>query len=255
MVLRRIDRNRPRAMAEAITLPSAILLAGAGASAAILGGLPLAAAAIVGAVAWAGRVLIAMPKKPRQGGIDPFALGEPWRLYVADALEAQRKFERAIERTAPGPMRDRLGELEQRVGDGVRECWEIAQRGDVLDDALRDLDVDGPRRELKAVEAELRASARPELEAAAAALRNQVASTTRLISLGRNTSDQLRRLNAQLDEAVARAVELSLRAVDVAEVEPLVDDVEAMVDELESLRLALEEVAPDAGGQPMPSTG
>jgi hypothetical protein len=247
-----IDRNRPRRMAEAITLPSAIVLAGAGASAAILGGLPLVAAGLIGAVAWAGRVLLAMPKRVRDGGIDPFALSDPWRTYVRDALDARNKFQRAIERTREGPLRDRLGEVGERVGDGVRECWEIAQRGDVLDDALRELDVNGPRRELAQLEAELQASPRPELEAAAAALRNQIASSARLLTVGRDTSDRLRRLNAQLDEAVARAVELSLRARDVADVAPLGSDVDAMVSDLEALRLALDEAAPRP--QPMPGT-
>ena len=42
-------------MADAITSPSAVLLAGVGTSAAILAGVPVLAAAVVGAAAWAVR--------------------------------------------------------------------------------------------------------------------------------------------------------------------------------------------------------
>src|SRR2546430_8009214 len=78
-MLPRIDRNRPRAMADAITSPSAVVLAGVGASAAILAGVPVLAAAAVGAAAWAARVAIALPRKQREEPIDPRRLRDPWR--------------------------------------------------------------------------------------------------------------------------------------------------------------------------------
>ena len=59
------ERYKSRATAEALTSPSAIVVAGAGAAAAILGGLPLLAAAGVGAAAWAARVAFALPKRKR----------------------------------------------------------------------------------------------------------------------------------------------------------------------------------------------
>src|SRR4051794_24986769 len=108
-----------------MTSPSAILLAGAGAPVAILlgapGGAPLAAVA-----AWAARVATSVPRSTRGERPDPFALSEPWRQYVREALQAQARYQRAVEGTHPGPLRDRLAEIGQRVEEGVQECWRIA---------------------------------------------------------------------------------------------------------------------------------
>lgn len=244
-----IDTNRPRAMAEAITAPSAILLGGAGAAAAILAGAPAVLAAVVGAACWAARVVARLPKTPRAGRIDPSGLAQPWRSFVADALEAQARFDRAVRTMQPGPLRDRLGELGARIAAGVRECFAIARRGDQLAAAVAELHVDEIRRELREVESEAQAHAdRPDLAAAAKALWEQLGSAQRLATLTRDTADRLRRLNAQLDEAVARAVELSLGAGDLSGVEPLGSSVEAVVSELESLRLALDEAGGARGG-------
>ena len=60
-----------------------------------------------------------------------------------------------------------------------------------------------------------------------------------------DTRDRLRLLNARLDEAVARAYELSVQASDVADLSGLGDDVDGLVLEMEALRQGLEE----AGGQ------
>ena len=63
MIERLPERLKTPATARAIMAPSAILLAGAGMSVAILGGVPIAAAALVGAVAWAARVAFALPRR------------------------------------------------------------------------------------------------------------------------------------------------------------------------------------------------
>ena len=52
---------------------------------------------------------------------------------------------------------------------------------------------------------------------------------------------RLRLLNARLDEAAARTIELSVQAHDVTELGGLGDDVDEMVDEMEALRQAIEE--------------
>jgi hypothetical protein len=242
-----IDTSRPRAMAEALTAPSAILLAGAGAAAAILAGAPAAVAALAGAACWAARVWSRLPKRAPAPRIEPARLAEPWRSFVRDALDAGARFDRAVRATRPGPLRDRLGEVGARIAAGIRECWAIAQRGDQLATAVRELGIDGIRRELAEAEAEARRHpGRPELEAAARSLREQLASAERRAGVARDTADRLRRLNAQLDEAVARAVELSLDVGDLSGLEPLGSSVESVVGELEALRQALDE----AGASP-----
>jgi hypothetical protein len=82
-----------------------------------------------------------------------------------------------------------------------------------------------------------------------------VASARRLGTVAQDARDRLSLLDARLDEAVARAVELSLRAEDVAELGGLGGDVEELVGEMESLRVALDEAgAAGRGGTPQPGT-
>jgi hypothetical protein len=235
------DRILTPAGARAVTAPSAILLAGAAASAVILGGLPLVVAPVAAAGAWAARVAFGLPKGPKPDLIDPFAVGEPWRTLVREAVEARTRFERAVRGTAPGPLQDRLKEVGARIGEGVQQAWAVARRGDQLVDALRQLDVRQAQQELTQVQGELRTAPRPDLEATARALQSQVDSYNRLYQVTRDTEDRLRRIDAELDEAVARAIELSIRAGDVSELVPLGSDVDAIVSELESLRQGLDE--------------
>ena len=251
------DRYKSRKTGEALTTPSAIVLAGAGAAVGIVAGLPLLAAAGIGAAAWAARVAFALPRRKRVDRIDPFRLSEPWRLFVRDALEAQARFDRTVERMRPGPMQDRLRQVAARVGDGVRECWGIACQGDELQDAYQQLDVQSIQAELKQLEAEKEASRGDadhvaSIDRASAAVRSQLSSAKRISDVATDASDRLRVLNAQLDEAVARAVELSVHADNVSDVAPLGADVDSLVSELESLREGLEETGGAARGATSP---
>src|SRR5688500_4708505 len=135
-------------MARAITSPGAILLAGAGTAAAIVGGVPLAGAAIVGGLCWLGRLAFALPRRPAGERIDPFALSDPWRRMVIDAQQAQSRFRQAVERSKPGPLRDRLSDLGARFEEALRECWRIACQGDSLENAFGQLGVDEVQRDL-----------------------------------------------------------------------------------------------------------
>lgn len=224
----------------------AVLAAGAGAAAAILAGVPLAGVAAVGALAWAARLALTAPRRPRAERIDPSALAEPWRHMVRDALEARARFGRTVAQARPGPLRDRLAELGDRLDHGVRQCWRVAGQGAALETALGTMDRAAAERELADLAREARsagAGERESLERAARAVRSQIESAERVERVARDARTRLRVLNAQLDEAVARAVELSLTAGDSAAVRPLSEDVESLVGELESLRAALEETS------------
>jgi len=239
-------RARTPAVARAVTAPPAFLLAGAGMSVAILAGAPLAAAAVAGVAAWGARVALAIPRRAREERIDPFTVSEPWRHAVTDALQARSKFDQTVARARRGPLRDRLVALGLRLDHGVQECWRIARHGDTLQTALAHLDIDRIRRELAEVERDRRqapAAERASLERAEAAVRSQLASAERIERVARDAGSRLRVLNAQMDEAVARAVELSVTAADGSDLTPLSAAVESLVGELESLRLALEETA------------
>lgn len=243
------DRILTPPVARATTSPSAIVAFGAGTAVGIAVGGQVLAAVGLGALAWVIRVALAIPRGPREERIDPFTLQDPWRSATRDALQARTRFDEAVSRTRRGPLRDRMAEVAERVGTGVRECWRIARAGQALSDARRAIDVDGIRRErAEVVEA---AGPAPAPGSALAgtldALDAQLRSAERIDALLADTRDRLRLLDARLDEAVTRAIELSVgpewsagagRADDVGRLSRDVDDV---VGELESLRAALAE--------------
>jgi hypothetical protein len=271
LVERLPEHLKSRTTAEAITAPSAVLLAGAGAAAAILGGLPLLAAAAIGAAAYGARVAFGLPRRPRDPRIELASLSEPWRHFVREALDAQRRYRRALSTATAGPLRDRLTEIGARIDQGVHECYRVARRGAALEGGLSSLDADAARAQLTALVDTLPHGARRELARAQGAgehladaaeqagvdanhvqtieaLEAQVASADRLAAVAQDARDRLSLLDARLDEAVARAVELSLRAEDVAELGGLGGDVETLVGEMESLRVALEEAGQASRG-------
>lgn len=242
-MLERLPANaRTPAVARAITAPSSLLLAGGAMSLAILGGLAIPAAAVAGGLTWALRVaMAARPKRPGER-IDPFALGDPWRRMVIDAQQAQARFQKAVARTRPGPLRERLDDLGGRLDQAVRECWRIACQGDNLEGALNQLEIADVERDLAEAKGEQRAQAgSPALDRTIKALEAQLASAERITKVAVDARDRLRLLNAQLDESVARAIELSVSSGDADALNPLANDVESLVGDLESLRQALEE--------------
>ncbi|MBA2608531.1 MAG: hypothetical protein H0U92_06310 [Actinobacteria bacterium] len=244
MLARLPERVRTTAVMNAATSPSAFLLAGAGMSAAIVGGLPIAAVAALGALAWVGRVALAVPRQRAGDRINPNRVSDPWRRFVIDAQQAQARFDRTVRQCQTGPIKDRLAMIGRRIADGVNECWRIARQGDVLQGALKALDRSEIDAGLSDVAAELEGasdSRKASLTRTRDALLAQRQSYERLESVWHDTRNRLEVLNAQLDEAVARAVELSVHTGDIDALKPLTDDVESLVDELESLRLGLEE--------------
>jgi hypothetical protein len=234
-----------RRVGRAMTSPLAIVLAGAGAAAGILvgGGIPLAVG--LGAAAWAGRVVAAVPRGERREEVNPLSLRDPWRRFVQDALQAKEQFAKAVKGARSGPLRERLGQIGERVETGVEETWRVAQRGQELTDARRRIDSTEAVRELQ----ELNAGGEPmspALQQTVGALEAQLASASRMDAVIIDARDRLRLLNARLDEAVVRAIELSVQAGDVTDLAGLGDDVDSLVDEMEALRQGLEAVS----GQP-----
>jgi hypothetical protein len=72
-------------------------------------------------------------------------------------------------------------------------------------------------------------------------LASQIASTDGIVRLAVDTRQRLELLDAQLDEFVARVVELSLGQGAPSEAGALRTDVDGFVGEMKSLRLALDE--------------
>ena len=250
------DRFLTPPVARAIMSPLGIVLFGAAAAGSILIGAPIAIAAGIGAVAWGGQVLAAVPRNPKRGDrIEPFTLGDPWKSYVIGAQQSKERFDRMVHDMAGGPLKERLADLAARLDDGVAESWRIARRGNDISGALARLDTVSARAEL----AELKATtgnAMPERSMAKTieALEAQIASAQRLQQTSDDAQSRLRLLDARFDELVARGVEVSIGAGDT---DVLGNDVDGLVTELESLRMALEETnaaTGTPGSEDLPST-
>ncbi len=244
------DRFFTPPVARAVTSPSGILLLGAGVSLGILVGGGVIGAVVLGALAWGGRVAVAIPRPNAREQIDPFALADPWRRYVADALGAKARFHTAVNSARTGPLQDRLREIEDRVDTGVREVWAIARRGHELVDALHRVDPASIRAEVALCTDKALASGSGTDQRTLESLRAQLAIGERLEAVIDDTDSQLRLLNARLDEAAVRTIELSVQAEDVADLGGLRHDVDQVVEEMEALRQAIDET----GGEPTPST-
>ena len=238
------DRFLTPPVARAIMSPLGMVLFGAAAAGSILIGLPVAAAVGVGALAWGGNVVAAVPRNPRRDRVEPFVLADPWRAYVVGAQDAKARFDRVVGDMGAGPLRDRLGGLAERLADGIDESWQIAKRGHEITTALTRLDTVSAEAELaqlrSAVDHRPAGQQTPTTAEARTmeALTAQVASARRLEAIAADARDRLRLLDARFDELVARAVEVSVGSGDST---LLGNDVDDLVSELESLRLALDE--------------
>ncbi|MGH9025642.1 MAG: hypothetical protein ACRDWD_05910, partial [Acidimicrobiia bacterium] len=172
-------------------------------------------------------------------------LADPWKRFVHDALDARRRYDQACKSASEGPLRDRLVEIGQRLDAAVQEVWRIARRGDALVDGISRMDTNDARRQLAAMQGSSDSEAH---RGTVAALEAQLASADRLEVVAIDARDRLRLMDARLDEAVARAVELSLRAEDVGELRGLGSDVDNLVGEMETLRQGLDEAGQAAAG-------
>ena len=255
-----INRSRsPRALANALLAPSSILVGGAVTAVGIVSGLgPLAA--VVGVVSWAAKTVLGVRKvmRPAPEPIDPFRVGEPWRQYVQSAQQSKVRFQRSITQTKGGPLQQHLVTIGERVDAALQECFSVAKKGYALDNAVSELDIRQIRKELSGAQAELASandSRRATLETTVASIASRLASAQRLSDVTVSTKDRLRQLDAQLDELVARAIELSISAQTPDALGTLGTDVDSVVTEMEALRQAMDETSKLGPGGAFPTTG
>ena len=246
--------------------PPAVAGLAAGAVLAGIAGLPVIVVSGVAAAGWLTGAAFTSVRKltARSGGPDPgsapsehkpnpYAVPQPWRDLVSDALRSQQRFAQTAASTQDGPLRLQLERLSRRVDDGVRECWMIARRGAALAQAVDRLDPGEMRRRLALVESQL-ASTDPSSPTAsrvretAEAVRAQLASVQRIEAVAEDTRSRLQLLSARLGEAVAEAVELSVGQGQVVELTALATSVDVVVGELEALGRAVAET--DAADRP-----
>ena len=205
--------------------------------------------ALLGVVLAAGvlvagsRLLRRRPAGPRRPAIDPFVLGEPWRRHVSAALGAKRRYDSLVATTQEGPLRDRLGTIGQRIQDAVDEAWQIARRGDELDDRVGSLGS-------AALRTKLEAATDPAVKAS---LESQLQAGDRIRSTRDDADARLRLLTTRMGELVAQAAEVSVGSDPTAGLDTAVEDV---IGQLEALRQAVNELNQPgpAGGTQLPST-
>ncbi|MEZ5320696.1 MAG: hypothetical protein R2698_01165 [Microthrixaceae bacterium] len=242
------DRVLTPPVARAMTSPGGILAGGGGAGVGIVigavGGVPgMVLGGIVGAVlGWGARVAAAIPRDERVARVDPFTVQEPWRREIQDALAARNQFREAVGRTKPGPMRDRLGSIGERIDETIDEVWATAQQGHALADAARRIDARGAYDDLRALDPDGdMVGLSPTQLKTVQALRAQLETAKRMQDLIEQANAQLHMMNARLDESVARCIELSAgtyRADEFGEVET---NLGTVTNELGALRSAMEE--------------
>ena len=230
------QRLEPTVLLAAISPITIALVAGAAALTLLLSG-SLIAAIVVSIAVYVLRVLVShriaahVATLPRR--IDPFALREPWRFFVRDAIRAQTRFTEALTDTEPGPLRDRLLEIGESLDDGVEQAWKAAQRGQQLTDARRRIDGPQLQRQLEGLDA---------ADPRRSGLEAQLATHVRLAGREERTRTELESLDVRLDEAVARVTELGTRAGGVAELDKVAASIGDVVRELEALRLGLDDI-------------
>jgi hypothetical protein len=233
------DRLYTTRMARAMVSPAAIVATGAGASLGIVVGAGPIGAVLLGAAGWLTRVALALPRRASTGLGRPEDLPEPWRAFVEDARAANSSFGDAIRSTQAGPLRDRLSEIGANLQHGVEVCHTIAFRGAAISRARRRIDATKISRELAGIPRDGRDANVQTI----AALQAQLDTAGRMDEIIRDAHDQLRLLNARMDESVARATELSVKAEDVNELEGLGDNVGDLVTQLDAMRQALDDPA------------
>jgi hypothetical protein len=182
------------------------------------------------------------PEADADGKPNPYAVPQPWRDLMTDVLRSQHKFIETVTAGSPGPIQSRLASLADRVDDGVRESWLIAQRGAALNVAVSRLDPGEIRRRLAIVNAQPPGDDHTET---LAALHAQMASVQRIEELAEETRRRLQLLAARLGEAVAGAAELTVAADPGGAVglDGVAAGIDQVVIELHALRSALAETA------------
>ena len=239
------DRFFSPPVARAVTSPSGILATGAGIATGILlgaftGGIGWIALPVIGGVlGYCGRVAVAIPRNAATARIDPFGVNEPWRHAVKDALQARTRFSDAIKGFKDGPLRDALHETGDRIDEAVNECWNVAQQGQLVSDARTRINDRETRWELEQAAAQIPpGAAASETQARTiASLNAQLGTAQRMDALIAGTYDELRLINARLDEAVTQAIELSV--TNRGDLSPVSHQVEGIVDSLTALRSAM----------------
>jgi hypothetical protein len=168
----------------------------------------------------------------RLAHVDPALLPPRWVEPVAEALEARAGWAEVVTGLQPGPVRDRLAELAERLDDGVLAVWDTVVRAVEAERVASGLDVEEVTEEYK------RAKRDPHTDPALVeALRARFTAVQRILNAVDDAEAHLRLLDARLGAAVARGAEVALTARGD---DDLGRELDAVVTELGALRDSLQ---------------
>ena len=225
------------------------------------------AGVVTGAVLWvvagAGVALRAWWRSFRSApgaDVDPWALPEPWRQLVADALASERRFAAAASGLAPGPLHDRVVGMQPAVHAQVLRVWDGARRGATLTGGYP---AGAGTPTAAALAAQLRsvqeerggggggADGPPGAsEGAEEALAARLREARHAEAVAAGILDGLRSALARLDAAVTSLAELAAGAATQPGLVTGAASIDAVASELSALRSGLDEIAgmlPEAG--------
>jgi hypothetical protein len=257
-------------VARAAVGPAGLVAAGVGVVIGVLAGLPWEGVVAVAVGTWLLRMAAFAANTGRRAllretpeMIDPYAVPEPWRGMVRQVVADRDRFAETVRGWPPGPMHDRLVDLDGRVAVSAQQAFQVAKQAAVLEATARLADPDAIGRELQEVQRQRAqhlpgagsASATPEastsqgagpaaeLDRREEALAARLQSARRMEMTAGEAGDRLRVLVAQLDHAVSAVVELSFRSAEEPAALPLVGSLEGLVQELNALHLAVGEAS------------
>jgi hypothetical protein len=195
------------------------------------------------AAALAGATSLASPAPPAPRLAPtvarPGRMEAPWSGFVDNALVAQRRCRDSVARTRPGPFRDALESIVQRIDGCVDECRAIAGRGNSLALLRRTIDTASIDRAFAEVNDQ---PANPRAAQTLAALQAQRSTADRIGATVADVYSQLQLLDARLGEAAIRVLELSAEADAVTAPPSLSGHVDTLLADMEALRLAVDEL-------------
>ncbi len=186
--------------------------------------------------------------------IDPWALSEPWRGLVQQALDAETHFRAAAEAWPAGPLRERLVSLEPAVEAEVRGVWVAARQGAAISGGYptssKQASAAELSAELEAVQQERselpagQLARRDELDRAEQALAAQLQAALRAKGTADAVQDRLRTLVARLDETVTSLVAMMAGPGGAGDVEAAAGTIEGLGQQIAALQAGIDETMP-----------
>jgi hypothetical protein len=249
---------RHPSVVRAAVSPTAVVVTAAGVVVGLVLLHSIILAIVLGAGAWAGRMIAAMiaqarrerAARPKPAVLDPWSVPEPWRQLVTQAQGVQNRFDQTIKDWPPGPIRDRLVDLRPRFYADMDQVGAIARRGASLSGWSGGVQATGRpstaqlSEQLRQAEAERRqvASQSPAREAALARTEEAVAAQLRALRGAEEAAalvqDRLRSLVARLDQTVTSMMVLGVDGSE-AGTQELESSIDGLADEITALHRGL----------------